>query len=57
MFGTQWLCTIFCFCLQILPEWTDKVAQDWPLIYLGGGGGGGGGVPRTGDPNLPTPVP
>ena len=40
MFGTQRLCTIFCLCLQILPEWIDEVSRDWPLIYWGGREGG-----------------
>ena len=40
MFGTQRLWTIFCFCLQILPEWIE--IGHW---FIGG----------TGDPNLPLP--
>ena len=40
MFGTQCLWTIFCFCLQILPEWIE--IGHW---FTGG----------TGDPNLPLP--
>ena len=49
MFGTQRLCTIFCLCLQILPEWIDEVSRDWPLIYWGGREG------EKGNPNLPLP--
>ena len=55
MFGTQWLCTIFCFCLQILPEWIDEVSQDWPLIYWEGWAGGGGEVGGQGIQTSPLP--
>ena len=58
MFGTQWVCTIFCLCLQILLEWIDKVSQDWPLIYWGGGGGEGGqGIQTSPLPYLKFPPP